>query len=82
MLDAIEGARALGCYLDEPHLKTLPKGIKADPEWDFLLRYKGLVLRTMDSQFMPAWIGGPEAVEEVLERCRKLMPLVAWLHDL
>ena len=82
LLDAIEAGRALGCYLDEPHLKTLPKGIKADPEWDFLLRYKGLVLRTMDSQFMPAWIAGPEAVDEVLERCRKLMPLIAWLHDL
>ena len=82
LLDAIEAGRALGCYLDEPHLKTLPKGSRAEPEWDFLLRYKGLVLRTMDSQFMPAWIAGPEAVDEVLERCRKLMPLVAWLHNL
>ncbi len=82
LLDAIEQARTIGCYLDEPHLKTVPKGIDASPEWDFLLRYKGLVVRTMDGQIMPAWISGPEAVDEVLDRCRKLMPLIAWLHDL
>jgi len=82
LLDAIEEARHTGCYLDEPHLKTVPKGCDHEPEWDFLLRYKGLVARTMDGQIMPGWIAGPEAVDEVLSRCRKLMPLIAWLHEI
>ncbi len=82
LLAAIDASRAIGCYLDEPHLKTVPKGHEASPEWDFLLRYKGLVVRTMDGQIMPAWISSEEAVDEVLNRCRKLMPLIAWLHEI
>lgn len=82
LLAAIEQARQIGCYLDEPHLKTVPKGHDHAPEWDFLLRYKGLVVRTMDSQIMPSWINGPEAVDEVLSRCRKLMPLISWTHTI
>ncbi len=60
----------------------MPKGHDHEPEWDFLLRYKGLVVRTMESQIMPVWIGGPEAVDEVLNRCRRLMPLIAWVHTI
>ncbi|MCB2111057.1 MAG: DUF2461 domain-containing protein [Defluviimonas sp.] len=82
LLAAIEAGRGIGCYLDEPHLKTVPKGHAGTPDWDFLLRYKGLVLRTMDGQMMPRWIEGPEAVDEVLDRCARLMPLVSWLDAL
>lgn len=82
LLEALEEARQIGCYLDEPHLKTIPKGHAAEPEWDFLLRYKGLVVRTMDGQIMPPWITGPDAVDEVLDRCRRLMPLISWVHTI
>lgn len=82
LLAAIEEARHVGCYLDEPPLKNVPKGHDHEPEWDFLLRYKGLVVRTMDSQIMPSWINGPEAVDEVLSRCRRLMPLISWVHTI
>ena len=31
---------------------------------------------------MPGWIGTGKAVDEVLDRTRKMMPLIAWLHAL
>jgi uncharacterized protein (TIGR02453 family) len=82
LLAAIEEARAIGCHLDAPHLKTAPKGHVATPELELLLRYKGIVARTREDQTLPDWIRGPEAVTEVLTRCRRLMPLISWLHDL
>lgn len=82
LLAALGQAASVGCHLDEPHLKKLPKGFDSAPEWDYLLRYKGIVVRTMDGRMMPGWIGTGQAVDEILARARTLMPLVAWLHDL
>ncbi len=82
LLAALEQAAGVGCHLDEPHLKKLPKGFDPAPEWDYLLRYKGLVARTMEGRLMPGWIGTEKAVDEVLERTRALMPLIGWLHAL
>ena len=42
LLAALKEAEAIGCHLDEPHLKRLPKGYDVAPDWDYLLRYKGL----------------------------------------
>ncbi len=82
LMAALEDARAVGCHPDEPHLKRLPAGISGEPDWDYLLRYKGLVVRTMEGRLMPDWIGSGAAVDAVLERAGKLMPLVGWLYAL
>ena len=82
LLDALKEAALIGCHLDEPHLKRLPKGFDPAPEWDYLLRYKGIVARTMEGRMMPDWIGTEKAVDEVLDRTRALMPLIGWLHAL
>ncbi|MGB3312848.1 MAG: DUF2461 domain-containing protein [Albidovulum sp.] len=82
LLSALEQAAGIGCHLDEPYLKKLPKGFDPAPGWDYLLRYKGIVARTTEGRFMPGWISTEQAVEEVLSRTRTLMPLVAWLHDI
>lgn len=82
LLAALDEAAGVGCHLDEPHLKRLPKGHDSAPEWDYLLRYKGIVARTMEGRFMPGWIGTERAVDEMLDRTRSLMPLVGWLHAL
>lgn len=80
LLAALKEAEDVGCFMDEPHLKRVPSGYEGDPEWDFLLRYKGIVARTMEGALMPGWIGTAHAVDEVLARARHLSPLVAWLH--
>ncbi|MCU9846849.1 DUF2461 domain-containing protein [Defluviimonas sp. WL0024] len=82
LLAALKEAEGVGCHLDEPHLKRLPKGCDPAPEWDYLLRYKGIVARTMEGGFMPGWIGTPSVVDEMLDRTRRLMPLIGWLHAL
>lgn len=82
LLSALAAAADVGCHLDEPHLKKVPPGLSADPDWNYLLRYKGLVARTMEGQLMPGWIGSPDAVGAVLDRVDKLMPLIGWLHAL
>ena len=82
LLAAIAEAEAVGCHLDEPHLKRVPAGHEGDPEWDYLLRYKGIVMRTMEGRLAPDWLHGQAAVDEILGRTRRLMPLVAWLHAL
>ncbi|SPH17826.1 hypothetical protein DEA8626_01353 [Defluviimonas aquaemixtae] len=82
LIAALEEAARVGCHLDEPHLKRLPKGYDSAPDWDYLLRYKGIVARTMEGRIMPDWIGTEKAVDEVLDRTRALMPLVGWLHAL
>ena len=81
-MEALEAAAGIGCHLDEPHLKRVPKGYDADPDWDYLLRYKGIVARTMEGGIMPDWIDSPRVVDEMLERTRTLMPLIGWLHRL
>ncbi len=82
LLAALGQAALVGCHLDEPHLKKLPKGFESAPEWDYLLRYKGIVARTMEGRLMPDWIGTEKAIDEVLDRTRALMPLIGWLHAL
>jgi uncharacterized protein (TIGR02453 family) len=82
LMAALAEAEAVGCHMDEPHLARVPKGFSGDPEWDYLLRYKGVVVRTMEGALMPDWIGTPKAVDEVLSRAERLMPLIAWLHAL
>lgn len=82
LMAALDEAASIGCHLDEPQLKRVPKGYATEPEWDYLLRYKGMVARTMEGQLMPDWIGTGQAVDEVLSRARTLMPLIAWLNAL
>lgn len=81
LIDAIEQARAVGSDLDEPALKTLPKGFEtAEGDWTHLLRRKGFVMRTMSRVKRPAWISGPEAAERIMELTRAQMPFIRWLH--
>ncbi|MCB2137743.1 MAG: DUF2461 domain-containing protein [Rhodobacteraceae bacterium] len=82
LIAALKEAEGVGCFMDEPHLKRVPTGYSGDPGWDYLLRYKGIVARTMDGAIMPEWIGTARAVDEVLARARHLSPLVAWLNGL
>ncbi len=82
LLAALRAAESVGCHLDAPHLKKVPPGHAADPGWDYLLRYKGIVVRTMEGRLMPGWIGDARAVDDVLDRIRVLMPLIAWLDAL
>ncbi|MCB2093399.1 MAG: DUF2461 domain-containing protein [Rhodobacteraceae bacterium] len=80
LLTALKEAEAIGCFMDEPHLKRMPSGYQGSPEWNYLLRYKGIVARTMEGALMPGWIGTPGAVDEILARARHLSPLIAWLN--
>jgi uncharacterized protein (TIGR02453 family) len=82
LINALKEAETIGCFMDEPHLKRLPKGYEGDPEWDYLLRYKGLISRTMEGQLMPDWIKTPKAVDEVLARVRHLSPLIGWINKI
>ncbi|WP_347309798.1 DUF2461 domain-containing protein [Defluviimonas sp. SAOS-178_SWC] len=80
LMAALAEAAAVGCHMDEPHLARVPRGFGVDPEWSHLLRYKGIVARTMEGALLPDWIGTPEAVDEVMGRVKRLMPLIGWLH--
>jgi uncharacterized protein (TIGR02453 family) len=82
LLYALKEAEGVGCFMDEPHLKRAPSGYQGEPDWDYLLRYKGIVARTMEGALMPAWIGTPQAADQVLSRARHLSPLLSWLNRL
>lgn len=79
--DALATAGSVGCKLDKPHLKKVPRGFDAEAEGAGYLRYKGIVARTMDGD------RGFESRlfnEDCTGYCRELMeamaPLVRWVR--
>ncbi|MBN8631267.1 MAG: DUF2461 domain-containing protein [Rhodobacterales bacterium] len=79
LLDALAVAGATGSQLDPPDLARVPKGYAADPDWDHLLRRKGLIVRTQSDRPVPDWLATPEAVPQLAKIVRAHLPLLDWL---
>lgn len=79
LLDAIAQAKVSGCEFDAPDLVKLPKGFKADGDWEHLLRRKTIVMRTLKDQVLPDWSRKIQAVDHIVGIARQLNPLLAWL---
>jgi uncharacterized protein (TIGR02453 family) len=76
---ALEAAGQVGSTLDPPELARVPKGFKADPDWDHLLRRKGLIVRTQSNLPPPDWLFSPEAPVHLADIVRAHLPLLSWL---
>ncbi len=85
LLAALETAAATGSRLDPPDLARLPKGYEAAPDWEHLLRRKGLIARTpaptKPPTMPPDWLFTPEAPERLARLATAHLPLLAWLSD-
>lgn len=79
LLDALAAAEATGSRIDPPELARVPKGYDAAPDWDHLLRRKGLIVRTPSDRPVPDWLATPEAVPRLVEIVRAHLPLLGWL---
>jgi uncharacterized protein (TIGR02453 family) len=81
LMAALEAAEAVGSTLDPPDVARVPKGYDAAPEWDHLLRRKGLIVRTQDHKPTPDWLFTPAAAERLAALTRAHLPLLAWLCE-
>lgn len=79
LLAALETARTVGCEIDPPDLARLPKGYEAAPDWEHLLRRKGMIVRTQADLPQPDWLFSPEAAERLAGITRAHLPLLDWL---
>lgn len=79
LLTALDAARQEGSDLDPPDLARVPKGYVAGPDWDHLLRRKGLIVRTQTPRAAPDWLFTPDAPERLATITRAHLPLLAWL---
>ena len=79
LLEALAATGAVGSKIDPPDLARVPKGYVADPEWEHLLRRKGMVVRTEAPLPPPDWLYTPEALERLARIVRAHLPLLGWL---
>jgi uncharacterized protein (TIGR02453 family) len=79
LIDALVSAAGVHSTLDPPDLARVPKGYQADPEWDHLLRRKGLIVKTQSDLPPPDWLFTPEAPERLAEVIRAHLPVLGWL---
>lgn len=79
---ALAKANEIGCDLDEPHLKTVPRGFDKEAEGADLLRYKGIVARTMsDNTGHDPRLFTSECGDYCTGLMRAMAPLNKWVHD-
>lgn len=81
LMAALEATAAVGSTLDPPEIARVPKGYAAAPEWDHLLRRKGLIVRTQGHTPTPDWLFTPDAAERLAAITRAHLPLLAWLCE-
>ena len=79
LLAALDATRAEGSEIDPPDLTRVPKGYDPAPEWDHLLRRKGMIVRTQADQPPPDWLFTPDAPEQLARITRAHLPLLDWL---
>lgn len=79
LLSALGTAKTVGSDLDPPELARVPKDYSATPDWDHLLRRKGLIVRTQSDQPAPDWLMSPDAAPRLAEIVRAHLPVLAWL---
>ena len=82
LIAALDMAAGTGATLDEPALKTLPKGFAGDGRVGELLRQKGVVARTHDARAAPATIIGAGGPDWALKLAETHAPLIRWLAAL
>lgn len=78
---ALDQAALTGSRLDPPDLARVPKGYVTEPDWDHLLRRKGLILRTQTDLPVPEWLFTSEAADNLADIARSHLPLLDWLLD-
>lgn len=61
-----------------PELKRPPRGYKAAPEWEHLMRRKSVILRG-ETMGLPDWLFTPACVGEIRHLTEAHLPLLAWL---
>jgi uncharacterized protein (TIGR02453 family) len=81
LLSALEMAGTVQSTLDPPDLARVPKGYEAAPEWDHLLRCKGLIVRTQTNLAPPDWLFTPDAPERLADITRAHLPILDWLNQ-
>jgi uncharacterized protein (TIGR02453 family) len=81
LLAALDAAGTVESALDPPELARVPKGYDAEPEWDYLLRRKSLIVRTQSDRAAPDWLFGPDAPERLAAITRAHLPLLGWLLE-
>jgi uncharacterized protein (TIGR02453 family) len=79
LLAALEAARTVGSEIDPPDLARVPNGYDSGPEWDHLLRRKGMIVRTQADRPPPDWLFTSAAPERLAGLIRAHLPLLAWL---
>lgn len=79
LMAALAAAEEVQSTLDPPDLARVPKGYDAAPDWDHLLRRKGLIVRTQTNLPAPDWLFSPKAPEELAVIAKAHLPLLAWL---
>jgi uncharacterized protein (TIGR02453 family) len=79
LLTALGAAKTVGGDLDPPDLARVPKGYSAAPDWDHLLRRKGLIVRTQSDLPVPDWLMSPDAGPRLAEIIRAHLPVLSWL---
>jgi uncharacterized protein (TIGR02453 family) len=65
--------------LDPPDLARVPKGYDAAPDWEHLLRRKGLIVRTQGDLPPPAWLFTAEAPKRLFGIVHAHLPFLSWL---
>ncbi|HLQ18805.1 MAG TPA: DUF2461 domain-containing protein [Tabrizicola sp.] len=78
---ALEVAQSVASEIDPPDLARVPKGYVAAPDWDHLLRRKGMIVRTQANQPSPDWLFTAEAPDRLAAITAAHLPLLAWLMD-
>jgi uncharacterized protein (TIGR02453 family) len=75
----LAAAAEVGCTLAPPKLKRVPKGFAAAPEWDHLIRRKGVVVRRAEPLPLPDWLFEPACVAEMTHIVGRLHPVLRFL---
>lgn len=79
---ALSKAEAVGCELDDPPLKNVPRGFDKDAAGAEMLRYKGIVARTMnDKSGHDPRLFTAECADYCAELMWAMAPLNKWVRS-
>lgn len=78
---ALADAKKVGCELEEPELKRVPRPFDQDHPAGEWLRRKGLVARTLDSPPYGDRLSGAKALEPIAAVMHALAPLNRWIQQ-
>lgn len=76
LISLLESLRASGYEVVSDHVRTTPKGYRADHPRIEALRFKDLMLITAHGA--PAWLGTERVLDAVATSWRQVRPLVEW----